>query len=57
MALTIAKGADVLTLLNGRDIAFGSVRATAGLKRNGAAIVLDVAGGQDLAALATTVIG
>jgi hypothetical protein len=57
MALTIAKGADVLTLLNGRDIAFGSVRAAAGLKRNGAAIVLDVAGGQDLAALATTVIG
>jgi len=58
MPLTVAKGADVLALLNVlMDIAFGSVRTTAGHKPNRAAIVLDGVGGQDLAALATAAIG
>jgi hypothetical protein len=55
MALTVAKGADVLALL--MDIAFGSMRTSAGDKLNRVAIVLDVVRGQNLAALAATAIG
>ena len=53
MALTVAIGADVLALL--KDIAFGGLRTSVGHKLNSVALVLDAVGGQDLAALTTTI--
>jgi hypothetical protein len=58
-SLTAAVGADVLALLNG--IAFGAVasglRTSAGYRRNSVAFVIDVIGGQDLAAITATAKG